>query len=219
MNYIRRFIKENNHFLYLLLFIPLILVFYFCEKFITPKYIMHSKYDDYIPFIKFFIIPYMFWFVYMAIGFVYFGLKSREDFIKLFKFIFFGMSISYAIFILFPNWQNMRPVLRDKDVFSEAVGFIYSVDSSTNVFPSIHVINAIGVNIAICKSSLFEGRKNMKILSSLAMILICASTLFIKQHSLIDVIGGIVLSTILYVCIYYVPERHKAKYNGEVKIS
>ncbi|KYH29306.1 MULTISPECIES: phosphatase PAP2 family protein [Clostridium] len=219
MNYIRRFIKGNMHFLYLLLFVPLILVFCFCEKFITPKYIIHSKYDDYIPFIKFFIVPYMFWFVYMAIGFVYFGLKSRKDFIKLFKFIFFGMSVSYVIFILFPNWQNMRPILKDKDVFSVVVGFIYSVDSSTNVFPSIHVINSIGVNIAICESSLFIERKSIKILSSLVMILICASTVFIKQHSLIDVIGGIVLSAVLYVCIYYIPERHKAKYNGEVKLS
>ncbi|QGU94218.1 phosphatase PAP2 family protein [Clostridium bovifaecis] len=217
MSYIIGFLKKNKHFLYLLVFVPLILVFYFCQRFITPRYIMHSKYDEYIPFVKFFIVPYIFWFIYMAIGFVYFGLKSKEEFIKLLKFIFWGMSISYMIFVLFPSGQNMRPSLNDKDVFSKAVGFIYSVDPPINVFPSIHVINAIGVNIAVCNSALFNNRKRIKSLSSIVMIFICASTVFIKQHSLIDVLAGTVLSLGIYSVIYYIPEVIKKKRNKEVE--
>jgi membrane-associated phospholipid phosphatase len=216
MNYIRKFLKENIHFLYLLIFMPLLIVFYICEEFINPKYIIHAKFDDYIPFIKFFIVPYLFWFLYMAIGFVYFALKSKEDFIKLTKFIFLGMSISYATFILFPNMQNMRPVLGEKDVFSNLVGFIYSIDTPENVFPSIHVINAIAVNAVVLNSQVFNDKKRIKILSAIIMVLICASTVFIKQHSIIDVVGGVGLSGILYFFIYSVPGITKRKHRKEV---
>lgn len=217
MHNIKEFFKVNKHFLYLLIFIPLLLIFFICEKFISPEYVMHSKLDDYIPFVKFFIIPYLFWFVYIAMGFVYFGLKSKEDFMKLAKFIFLGMGISYAIFILFPNEQNMRPVIRDNDIISKMVKFIYSIDSSENVFPSIHVLNAIAVNSVIHNSKLYIENRKIKILSSIAMVLICASTVFLKQHSIIDVFGGAILAGIIYLFIYFIPKTSKRRYMKKIQ--
>ncbi|MCY6484396.1 phosphatase PAP2 family protein [Clostridium aestuarii] len=215
MEVVKKFIGEHRHFLYLLMFIPLILFFCICQKFIEPRYIMHCKLDDYIPFSKGFILAYMFWFAYMGIGFVYFGLKSRNDFINLVKFIFCGMGISYAIFVIWPSGQNMRPVLQQNDMLTSMVGFIYSVDPPTNVCPSIHVINSVAVNAVVWNSSLFSNNKKVKFLSVTAMVLICASTMFIKQHSVIDVIAGITLSTVLYVFIFTIPKVKQFKYKKE----
>nr|WP_272507411.1 phosphatase PAP2 family protein [Clostridium aestuarii] len=95
------------------------------------------------------------------------------------------------------------------------VGFIYSVDPPTNVCPSIHVINSVAVNAVVWNSSLFSNNKKVKFLSVTAMVLICASTMFIKQHSVIDVIAGITLSTVLYVFIFTIPKVKQFKYKKE----
>lgn len=199
------FIYKNKHLKYIFIFLPLFLVFYLCESLVQPKYIVYSDLDEYIPFVPYFIVAYLFWFIYMALGFFYFGLKSKEDFIALLKFIFLGMGISYISFILFPNYQELRPNIYESDVFSSLISFIYSIDTPTNVCPSIHVINSIGVNSAIWKSDLFKDKKIIKCLSVFSMALICASTLFIKQHSIIDVLIGMALASVLHLVIYTIP--------------
>ncbi|MCY6355821.1 phosphatase PAP2 family protein [Clostridium sp. ZS2-4] len=209
MDTIIKFINEHKHFLYLLILIPLLICFSFCQRFLKPKYIMYCSLDNYIPFLKIFILAYMFWFIYMGISFVYFGLKSRDDFMNLAKFLFLGMGISYIIFVTLPSGQNLRPVLKENDILTKMVGFIYSIDPPTNVCPSIHVINSIGVNAVVWNSSLFANNKRIKISSAVAMTLICLSTLFIKQHSLLDVIAGIGLSSVLYTFIYTIPGVRK----------
>ncbi|MCY6369733.1 phosphatase PAP2 family protein [Clostridium ganghwense] len=211
MNTIKKFIDEHKHFLYLLILVPLLICFSLCQRFLKPQYIMHCGLDDYIPFLKIFILAYIFWFIYMAIGFVYFGLKSRSDFLNLVKFIFLGMGISYVIYFILPSGQNLRPVLKQNDILTQMVGAIYYIDPPTNVCPSIHVINSIGVNAVVINSSLFKNNKKIKVLSTIAMILICLSTMFIKQHSLLDVIAGIGLSTIIYVFIYTIPRIRKER--------
>jgi membrane-associated phospholipid phosphatase len=37
------------------------------------------------------------------------------------------------------------------------------------------------------------------------MVLISASTVFVKQHSILDVFAGIILALAIYLCIYKVP--------------
>lgn len=211
MNTIIKFINEHKHFLYLFILIPLLICFNFCQIFLKPKYIMYCSFDDYIPFLKIFILVYMFWFIYIGIGFVYFGLKSRDDFMNLAKFLFLGMGISYVIFVILPSGQNLRPTLDGDDILTKMVGFIYSIDPPTNVCPSIHVINSIGVNAVVWNSSLFANNKRIKISSAATMILICLSTLFIKQHSFLDVIAGIGLSIVLYGFIYTIPKVRKKR--------
>ena len=47
-------------------------------------------------------------------------------------------------------------------------------------------------------------------------ILICLSTIFLKQHSVYDVIGGIVLMAFMYFMLYILPERNaEAKCEAE----
>ena len=46
-------------------------------------------------------------------------------------------------------------------------------------------------------------RKYLKFISGCLAVLICMSTVFLKQHSIIDVIGGILLAIILYFVVFY----------------
>ena len=202
-------LKKNKHFFYLLFFIPLLLWFYFCEKSIHPRYNMHCIIDNYIPFIKYFIIPYLLWFPYMGFAFLYLGIKDKKSYLKLLFFLISGMSISYIIFIVFPNGQDLRMEVNGDDIFLNLVMFIRNIDPPVNVFPSIHVLNSIGVHTAIANSD--KATRKVKIFSLINMILICASTVLIKQHSVLDVAAGIAVSIILSMIIYVLPSLYYSK--------
>lgn len=203
--------KQNydkyKHFLYLVIvFLFLILWFAHLKETIIPRHIMYSRLDSMIPFIKEFVIAYYFWFAYMAIAFIYLGLASKSDFYRLELFLVLGMSVSFLVFIIYPNAQFPRPAVPGSDIFSSLVNFIYTHDGTNNVFPSIHVCNSIGVHLALVNCEKLKDKIMIKALSFTAALSICASTVFIKQHSIIDVAGGTVLALMIYLFIYQLPK-------------
>ena len=66
-----------------------------------------------------------------------------------------------------------------------------------NVCPSIHVSSTVAVYLTICHAASVRNKKPIRTLSWIVTILICLSTMFIKQHSLVDVLCGWILSLIL----------------------
>ncbi|NLL73896.1 MAG: phosphatase PAP2 family protein, partial [Clostridiales bacterium] len=117
------------------------------------------------------------------------------------------------IYTLWPNGHYLRVNLNTlgrSNIFTKLLGMIYAVDTSTNVFPSIHVYNSIGAMIAIRTSEKLRPIKWLQISALILTILICMSTVFLKQHSILDVFGGIILSIIMYG-IVYVPDKKLAK--------
>lgn len=207
MSSIKKIALRYKHFLWLLMFIPSQIFFWSLEKSVKPEYYMFSKIDNYIPFVKEFIIPYLFWYVYFIGAFIYFGFASKKDFMRLFVFIFGGMTISCVIYLLFPNAQGLRPVIAETtDPFLRIIKNLYSVDTPTNVAPSMHVLNSIAVHAVLVNSELFKKNSWVKITSFICMVSISASTVLIKQHSIEDVAWACVLSAVLYVCIYPIPK-------------
>lgn len=180
--------------------------FVYCEKTLRPKYFMYSIIDSHIPFIKEFIVPYLFWFAYMAIGFLYLGLVSKKDYYRLCWFIFGGMCVCYTLYMIFPNAQNLRPTITENDIFSRTIQHIYSTDTNTNVAPSIHVLNSIAVHIALINCEKFRQKKKIwRLASFICMLLISLSTVFIKQHSIKDGMWSMALALVLYGVIYHAP--------------
>ena len=157
----KEFFKKYKHAL-LTLYTPVYLaVFYVLEHTITTDFIrLNSPVDNVIPFIPVFIIPYLLWFVYVAGSAVYFIFASQRDFVKLMSFLIIGMTAYLIICAVFPNGlYNFRPDRLDMDnPFNRLVTWLYSTDTSTNVFPSIHVYNSIGVHVAINKSDKIKSR-------------------------------------------------------------
>ncbi|MEG1144772.1 MAG: phosphatase PAP2 family protein [Clostridium sp.] len=174
------------------------------EKTITHQYhIMHSALDDLIPFNEYFVIPYFLWFVYVAGTIGYFFFANKEDYYRLCIFLFTGMTLSLLICTLFPNGTNFRPIIDpDKNLCSKIVALLYQTDTSTNVFPSIHVYNSIGTHIAIMKSEALRKHKLVRVLSFVLMVSICMATVCLKQHSIIDVVGAVLLCGAIYPLAY-----------------
>lgn len=203
-NTIKTFIKKYSH-ATVFLYAPFYMMFFnYLEKTVRHNYfIVHSRFDDFIPFNEYFIVPYLLWFLYVAVTMSYFFLKDREEFFKYCIMIAIGMSICLLICWLFPNGTDFRPHIdANKNWASFLVSKIYSVDTNTNVFPSIHVYNSIATHIAIRKSEHLAKYKLLSILSLILTISICLSTVFLKQHSIIDVIGGMALAYLMYILVY-----------------
>lgn len=186
---------------YAFIYIP-----WFCylEKTVTRNYhVMHVAMDDYIPFNEYFIIPYMLWFLYVAGVILYFLFTSKEDYYKMCIFLFSGMTISLIICSFFPNGTDFRPILDpDKNIFTGMVAALYQTDTPTNVFPSIHVYNSIGTHIAVMRSEALRRHASLRIGSRILMVSICLATVFLKQHSVIDMIGSIIMAYAIYGAVY-----------------
>ncbi len=198
--------QKYKHFSALIIFVFLTAWFEYLKVTIVAKHEMYAKLDSEIPFVKQFVLAYYTWFIYMAVGFAILGIVSKMDFYKMLTFLSLGMVISFIIFIIYPNEQFPRPIVRGNDIFSILVRFIYSHDKTNDVFPSIHVCNAIGVFVSLYNCERLKSKKIFQLISFIICILICASTLFIKQHSVIDVAGGMVLAAVIYIAIYKLPK-------------
>ena len=214
---IKQFLIKYKHGTLLSYFFIYMIWFTYLERTVTANFNpIYTKLDDYIPFCEVFIIPYFLWFLYIAATFVYFLLTSKQDFYKLCANLFIGMTICLIIYTVWPNGHHLRVDLNSlgrSNIFITMLSGIYKVDTATNVFPSIHVFNSVGALIAIRQSEKLKKIKWLQWSAFVLTVLICMSTVFLKQHSVLDVIGGLVLSLILYVVIY-VPSReaNKAKH-------
>ena len=176
---------------------------------IANCHLIHSRLDDYIPFCEYFIVPYLLWFAYIAGGSLFLLVASREDFYRTSAYLFIGMSISLFICTIYPNGQSMRvPVDPDGNIFMRIVNILYHADTDTNVFPSIHVFNSIGMHLSLIRNETFRKRRFLVLGSGTLMVLICASTVLLKQHSIIDVFGGIGLAVIMNVLVYKIDYRY-----------
>ncbi len=91
-----------------------------------------------------------------------------------------------------------------------AVKLFYINDTNTNVLPSMHVIGASAVLSAVFDSEKL-GKPWIRIAAAAAVVLIDASTVFIKQHSILDVWAGLAVSLICYLVVYQVIRRKQQR--------
>lgn len=186
-------------------FIYLIWFFYLESRTDLHHFSIHCKLDNYIPFCEYFVIPYLLWFLYIALVVIYLFFTNVSDYYKCCAFLFIGMTICLIIYTFFPNQQNLRPVqLPRNNIFLDMVAILYGTDTSTNVCPSIHVFNSIGVHIAILKNEQLHKKKWIVVCSTILAISICLATVFLKQHSVVDGICGVLLAILMYVLVYVI---------------
>ena len=147
-------------FLYILIYMPW---FMWLEKHVTTHYhVIQIRLDEHIPFIEYFIIPYLMWFLFIAVVFLYFFFTDVKGFYKLAAFMFTGMTVFLIISTVFPNGQDLRPVIFERDnIFVDMVRTLYRTDTCTNVFPSLHVFNSLSVCAAIADSEALKKHRGV----------------------------------------------------------
>ena len=114
-----------------------------------------------------------------------------------------GMTIFLIVSYVYPNVLHLRPHEFPRDnIFTDLVKFIYRTDTPTNVLPSIHVFNSLAIHMSLSNCQSLKDRKGVRIGSLILTILIIMSTMFLKQHSVIDVCLGSTLALFGYLFFY-----------------
>lgn len=195
---------EYSH-LWWLLFWPLYWLRYPLIENLNPATTYHPIYsslDDLIPFNEWFIIPYALWMVSMLAMCVYTLLYDVESFKRYSKFLTISMSISSMIFLIYPSCQELRPTeFPRNNPATWIVGMLYQVDTNTNVFPSEHAIGAIAVWIAALHTKGLRSPAKTALIT-FVLIQVCFSTVFLKQHSILDVVAALPVCMLAYFLCY-----------------
>jgi membrane-associated phospholipid phosphatase len=214
--------KYNSLWIMILYAVVYLVAFYFLERRETAIYVINFGIDKYIPFCEVFIIPYLMWFGYVAFTVLYLCLKDKEESDRLVAFLIIGMTIFIIVSAVFPNGHHLRPRVFERDnIFTKLISILYSTDTPTNVLPSIHVYNSVGIMIAVMRSKCFKDRNVLKtFMMALGVSIIC-STVLIKQHSMLDVLLALLMSAIMYAVCYrpaQVPAHDKRQELSEIHI-
>lgn len=203
--------KKYGHIWILLAYIPIYLIWFFVlENRDNPSlYLIQSGFDHHIPFNEWFIIPYLIWFPYLIGGIFFFyfrgirGGEERKQYYQMAFFLVAGMTIALVVYTFWPNGLNLRPAVYPRqNIATTLVASLQGFDTPSNVCPSLHVYTTLVMNTVIWRSKFFCSNVIVKIISLFITLCICASTVFLKQHSVIDVFWAVVMYAALYLLTY-----------------
>lgn len=199
---------EFRH-LWLLLFWPLFgILFALVERgglyaTYTPVW---CQLDDKIPFCEWFLIPYLFWFIFLVGMHIYLLLFDTKAFRRFMYFIYMTYTVTMVIYLIWPTCQQLRPSVFPRDnPLTRFMAWFYRFDTDTNVCPSLHVVGSMAVAFAAWDTPRFR-KPGWKAAFMGTALLISISTVFVKQHSILDVFAAMVLCILAYIAVYVVPQ-------------
>ena len=151
---------------------------------------LETPLDTALPFLAPFVLFYVLAFVQWGLNYLLIARDSKE---LCYRFAF-GNIIAKLIclfFFVFLPTTLARPEVTGTDLCSRLVRLIYTFDPPVNLFPSIHCLESW-----CCIRASFLLKKSNRTYQTVTLIMslgVFASTLFIKQHVIADVFGGIVV--------------------------
>jgi membrane-associated phospholipid phosphatase len=149
---------------------------------------LRTPLDDAIPVVPVFVIPYV-----SLNPYVYFTLVALLLFrTRIFQSAALAMLGAWAVsylFYFFLQSEVLRPMLAGTDAFTQMIRTVYAGDNPYNCFPSLHT--SISTIMAI---HWWRADRRLGVIAAVWTALIVASTVFIKQHYVADVAGGLALA-------------------------
>lgn len=147
--------------------------------------------DDWIPFSAPWIIPYVVWYLYLPTAALLLMSRNQQRCAQAILSMILGLACSFLIFSFFQTTVP-RPEVLGSDIFSAAVRVIYKIDEPYNAFPSIHVLATFILMLVAARTKELEWP--IKATLGAVGIAIILSTVFVKQHVVADILGGIVVA-------------------------
>lgn len=153
--------------------------------------------DNNIPFVNWFIIFYIACYPWWYLGPLLVLKYKRMAFYEYLTSAVIGYIIGGIIFLTLPT-EIIRPVIDNNNLLNKLVNFIYSVDTpANNLFPSFHCFISWNVYLSI------RGNKEVPVYYRIGYLLfallVCASTVLIKQHFFVDILAGVLLAELTFL--------------------
>lgn len=163
-------------------------------------YDLNLPLDRAVPLVPVFVFIYLGSFLFWTINYILIMRQSEDD---CYRFAFadiLSRILCGIIFLLLPT-TNMRPQLPEHGISVALLRMIYQIDEPSRLFPSIHCLVSwlCFIGIRKCRSI----SKLYKVFSCVFALLICISTQVLKQHYLVDMVGGIIIAEFAYYLAYH----------------
>lgn len=158
-------------------------IFFLLERGVTPRHVFATAIDARIPFIAWS------WFVY--VGFFPFvialaGYARPPAFAAFKEAVLIAFVLGVVCFLLFPEAVPRPDVAEIGNAFvRHRLARMWQLDLAANGFPSLHV----AVTCLACRML-----ADRRLVTVTVGLLICTSTLTLKQHTVADVLGGVALA-------------------------
>jgi len=162
-------------------------VFIGLQRLVTPRYSWVTPLDELIPFVPLSWCVYVLFFPFVLLAA---ACTSTAGFRALRNATGMAFAVALLCFWLFPEGLP-RPDLDalEPGFLQQRLSRMWQLDLARNGFPSLHV----AVTCLACRA-LWE--RPCKGLTAATGLLICLSTLTLKQHTLVDVLGGLFLALV-----------------------
>ena len=151
--------------------------------------------DFAFPFLPWTISVYMGCFVFWFLLYRLSAGLPREQADRFFCANHLGKAVCLLLFVLIPTTIT-RPVVSGSSFWENGIRMVYSLDTPDCLFPSVHCFISWLCWVGV------RGNKKVPFLwraaALLMAVLVCLSTLTVRQHVLLDVFAGIALSEISY---------------------
>lgn len=205
--------RKSLHLLWLLIFPVLGLTYTFLNQSTSSMIDLHIVMDDFFPLIPIFIIPYILWYAFIFCYLIYFCFKDTKVYKHALITIVVGELICFFCYVFFQSTVE-RPPIEGDGMLHTLIQFIYNNDEPFNCFPSIHVLTTYTIMLASIRI------KNMHVINAtfiqLMGTLIILSTLFVKQHVVIDVVASILIVSMIYsALVAFSAKRHNINLTEE----
>lgn len=180
--------------------LPLLVAFtlnnfaYFVTRIFTTSmkhYKLETPIDSMIPVIPAFIIIYWGAYLFWVAGYCTIARSGKKACLELVAADIIAKLICFLIFMILPT-TAVRPEVAGSDVFSRALKVLYTIDPADNYFPSIHCLESWACFRGVCRRG-SNARITTRGIYFLAAVLVFLSTLFLRQHMVLDVIGGVLV--------------------------
>ena len=158
-------------------------------------YSLELPIDPLVPFLPWMIGVYLGCFLFWFLHYRLVAHLPREKADRFFAANLLAKAIIFLFYILLPT-KMTRPALSGTGFWDLCLRFMYWIDEPNNLFPSLHCMIAWLCWLGVRGNA--EVPPLWRVTAFVMALAVCFSTLAIRQHVLLDVFGGILLSEICY---------------------
>jgi len=174
-------------------------------------YSLVTEVDRNLPFVPEFAVPYMLWYPFLFLVFFLIFRKNKREYYQTLLGMICGILLSNLVFLIFQTTVP-RPEVPSTGFFNGLVTYLYANDQPYNCFPSVHVLTS---TIVVIGSRSLDWK--LKIPIALFASSIIASTLFIKQHVIADLLAGMLLAKFAFWAAGKLMSANHARLAGKAR--
>jgi len=147
--------------------------------------------DELVPLVPAWVLVYGSMYVFVLLPLLV--IRDRELFRRALQSYVLVLLVAYAGFIAYPTITPRPATVAGEGFAAWALRLTYSLDTPYNCFPCLHVAHSF-----VSALSAYRVHRRVGLVAALWAALIGVSTLFTKQHYVVDVIGGTAMAAAAY---------------------